>query len=339
MICTLIMVAITYFYLARKKRIYNFQKKIKEHLEIWITKTILEEDTTDEAFYVPPKFNRLFQHKDARQIAIDEIINSKKSLSGTAAKNLIRLYDQMDFKNDSLEKLKSKDWELVAKGIQELSLMEYNKAITKIYRLTNSKEEFVRDEAQLAIIYLSGFKGLRFLNVVKYPITEWQSIKLLEMLPHSGVTDMQDLPKWLQSSNYTVVVFALKLVAKFQQFEFHDQVVACLAHENELVRYYAIKALSEIATEDTASILLAHFQKETQRNQIQILKDIVEFGSEDITPLLISIIENANPAIQLKASIALAKISKNGLAYLAEKVEKQVEPFEKILAHVKYELE
>lgn len=61
-------------------------------------------------------------------------------------------------------------------------MMDQKNLLTKIYRETNSKNEFVRSEAQIAIIYMTGFNGLRFLDVISYPLTLWQQIKLLEQL-------------------------------------------------------------------------------------------------------------------------------------------------------------
>jgi len=144
--------------------------------------------------------------------------------------------------------------------------------LTKIYKNTNSANEYVRMEAQTGVIHFSGFEGLRFLEVLTYPLSEWQQIKLLEQLRSKNMIELVRLPVWLKSQNDSVVIFSLKLVEEFQQYHVHNEVAECLHHANEKVRYQAMKALERIANEETASLLIAQYDNESTPLRSHILK-------------------------------------------------------------------
>ena len=92
--------------------------------------------------------------------------------------------------------------------------MEQRKQVARIYRLTNAPNEILRMEAQAAIVQLYGFEGLRFLDILVRPLSEWQQIHLLRLLSRTPGTPSGKLREWLRSSNPTVRDFARKLTAE-----------------------------------------------------------------------------------------------------------------------------
>ena len=335
-ICILLIVILIYAQLLAKKRMYFYTERIRNNIEVWISHIILEESV--EGIEIPKKFYRLLDDPKARQVAIDELINCKKNFSGLVAENIVALYNQLGLREDSLEKMQNKrKWYLKARGIQELYLMDQKNLLTKIYRETNSKNEFVRSEAQIAIIYMTGFNGLRFLDVISYPLTLWQQIKLLEQLRLFGKKeDLSDrLPKWLQSKNETVIVFALRLAAEYQQYAVKDAIMNCLVHPSDAVRTRAIKTLIVLADEQTPFILSGYFSKENFDNQAHILDSLVNMASDEQAPFLERLLDAPDNIIKLKAAIVLAGNCTNGMSVLEKRAILEPEPFERILRHVK----
>lgn len=335
-ICILLIVILIYAQLLAKKRMYFYTERIRNNIEVWISHIILEESV--EGIEIPKKFYRLLDDPKARQVAIDELINCKKNFSGLVAENIVALYNQLGLREDSLEKMQNKrKWYLKARGIQELYLMDQKNLLTKIYRETNSKNEFVRSEAQIAIIYMTGFNGLRFLDVISYPLTLWQQIKLLEQLRLFGKKeDLSDrLPKWFQSKNDTVVVFALRLAAEYQQYAVKDAIMNCLVHPSDSVRTRAIKTLITLADEQTPFILTGYFSKENFDNQVHILNSLASIATDEQTPFLERLLDAPDNIIKLKAAVVLANNSTNGLSILEKRAMQEPEPFERILRHVK----
>ncbi|MDE3234426.1 MAG: HEAT repeat domain-containing protein [Bacteroidota bacterium] len=317
---------------------FLYKKSIRNKLEVWITQSILD-DISDEgaAFEIPEKFRRILQNKVARQFVIDELVSSKKNLTGTAGNNIVKLYEELDLKKDSLEKMSSTQWYIKAKGIQELYLMDQNDMLKRIYKNINSRNEYIRMEAQTGIIHMSGFDGLRFLDVVAYPLTEWQQLKLLDQLKLNDVKEnfSQSIIRWLTSHNDTVIIFALKLAAEYQQFSVHNDAARALHHTNGNVRYQAIKTLKRLANETTASLLANHFPKENQRNRLLILEVLTDIGSVEQTNFLENLLNVKDITIQLKAATALAKAIPGGNELLYQKAIAQPDLLSAVYLHVK----
>lgn len=331
---TIALVTFTYLYLGLKKQAFFFRERIKKSLELWISSVILSDDP-EENIRIPEKFNKIFEKSIARQYAIEHLIINKKTFAGAVGDNIRLLYEQLGFKEDSLRKLKSKLWYIRAKGIQELALMDQSDQLIKVYRLTNSRNELVRNEAQAAIIHWSGFNGLRFLDVAAYDISEWQQVQLLVQLRNFTQQDMPKLHKWLSSSNDTVVIFALKLAEVYQQFQVKENVEACLSHANESVRIHAINTLAVIGDEGSADKMVAQYLQEDFANRINILNRMAAISSPAQLPFLLSELDNSNDFLKLAAARAIAKTGHSSL--LQEKAASQPEPYRQIYQHVKAE--
>jgi hypothetical protein len=332
---TISFVAFTYLYLGLRKRSFFFKERIKKSLELWISHVILSEGEEEE-MHIPEKFIKMFRHPTARQYAIENLITNKKSFSGAVADNIRDLYEKLGFKNDSVKKMQSRKWFVQAKGIQELAIMDQNDQIIKVYRLTNSKNELVRNEAQNAITQWSGFKGLRFLDVVRYEISEWQQIQLLVLLKNFTQQEMPKLRNWLSSQNDTVVVFALRLAETYQQFGVKDKVEDCLFHRNEKVRVQAVNTLSKIGDNKSADKMTVQYSNESQQNQINILNRLPLIAGEEHLSFLAGQLNAEDDFIKLSAARAIAEM--HHLEVLEEKATEQPEPYQHILKHVKAEL-
>ncbi|MFW2476080.1 MAG: hypothetical protein ACN4EP_04145 [Sediminibacterium sp.] len=332
----MLIIILIYAQLMAKKRMHFHITRIRNNIEVWISQIILEESV--DGIEIPKKFYRLLDDPKARQVAIDELVNCKKNFSGLVAENIVSLYNKLGLNEDSLNKMNNKrKWYVKAKGIQELYLMDQKKLLTKIYRETNSTNEFVRSEAQIAILYLTGFKGLRFLDVISYPLTLWQQIKLLEQLRLFGKKeDLSDrIPRWLLSKNDTVIIFALRLAAEYQQFGVKNAIMNCLVHPSPAVRTRAIKTLIVLADEQTPFVLTGYYSKETLENQVHILNSLASMATDEQQSFLEKLLDAPENIIKLKAAIVLANNCTDGIAILEKKAALEPEPFLRILGHVK----
>jgi hypothetical protein len=212
------------------------------------------------------------------------LVQFHKSVNGVAADNIKWLYEKLAFKADSLKQLSSHRWHKRAAAIQELAEMGQQDCITKIYRYTNHSNYYIRSEAQVAVVKLTGLEGLRFLNVISQPITQWQQLCLLQQLPPYATIKEDKLRTWLSSSNETVVELALKLVKAYSIFEAHDSLIHCLKHSSVAIRTEAILLLKDLGQVTTMPILKAHFSKAERSEKIAILQVLKASGTaEDIT--------------------------------------------------------
>lgn len=330
-----VVVAAIYLYLFYKKRTFRKKYLIQQDLENWISNIIMEESAED--IELPENFYRLMRDPVARQFAIDELIVCKKNFSGAGSENIVKLYQQLGLKSASVKKMKSgKAWYIRAKGIQELYMMDQQDQLTAIYKQTNSKNEYVRMEAQTGVINLTGYAGLRFLDVISYPISEWQQLKLLEQLRLSKKKEdlSSKIPGWLSSKNDTVVVFALKLADDFQLFSIKKAIVNCLVHPSGEVRTAALKTMVRLADEQTPTLLLGYIKKESLSNQVYILEALEKLATDAEKETLFQLLEHSNDTIKLKAAMVIASCCTGGEALLAAKASETPEPYQRILLHV-----
>ena len=338
-ICIVIVVSVIYLYLYFKKTRFLYTNRIAKNLEVWISAIIMEESTDD--IVMPKRFYQMMKNPWAQQFVIDELVGCKKNFSGAVAENIVVLYKQLGLKSVSVKKMRSnKGWHIKAKGIQELYMMDQQDVLTSIYKNTNSNNEYIRMEAQTGVIHLAGFSGLRFLDVISYPITEWQQLKLLEQLRLSSKKeDLSDkVPVWLVSKNHTVVVFALKLADEYQLFSVKEKVTACLVHPSAPVRSQALKTLVRLADDGTATILLGYINKEPFANQAYILNALQYIASDREKDFLLRLLKHTHDQVKLKAAMVIARCCTDGMKILEEKAAEMPEPYQRILLHVQSEL-
>jgi len=217
------LIAFMLLYLLRRAALERRNTRWRGLFSSLIQRAIDWEGPEGERLPVAFRAGRSLKHPAARQLLIAELVTGKKALSGSAGANLVRLYTQLGLEADSLRKLTSPAWHRQAQGIQELALMEQRKQVARIYRLTNAPNEIVRTEAQAAIVQLYGFDGLRFLDVLVRPLSEWQQIQLLRLLSRTSGTPSGKLREWLRSTNPTVRDFVRKLTAEHHLEDMVDE--------------------------------------------------------------------------------------------------------------------
>jgi hypothetical protein len=239
------------------------QKRKNEHLRS-IYSSFLSEiilcDTKEELLecinkrYVQSMKKRWLYDEIARSLLIREMVQAAKSLSGGAKDNVLWLYDNLALQEDNVKRLQSKNWHVKARSIQELAEMKQTDIITRIYRETNSRNKYIRAEAQIAVVKLTGFDGLRFLNVLSQPISVWQQICLLEQLPPFGI-DSEKVGKWLRSSNESVIEFTLRLIQRYQLYDQVEATLSFLEHPLKNIRLQAVQTLCDLDAEGTIQLL------------------------------------------------------------------------------------
>lgn len=333
-----------FFYLNFKKGRAAKAHELKKHFERLIGKAIFFEEGTGEKgeegqwMPVPQKFHKMLGKPFHRRVIIGELIHTKKNLSGEASENLRKLYEKLGLDRDSRQKLKNGRWYMKARGILELSAMDQKDCLLTIYKLTNHKNEFVRMEAQSAIINFAGAEGLRFLDIISYPLLPWQQIKLLDQLSSLRAESFPGIEKWLVAENDSVVLFALRLVRIYHRFELHDAAAKCLTHRLPEIRQCAVETLMHIYEENTASLILENYENENKSYQLMALKALKEIGPEENIPFLTGELGKPDDDIKLAAARALAAATgKGGITLLESWPSAQVYPWKEIIQQVKGE--
>lgn len=282
------------------------QKELQHQFKDWLVGIILEETDVDHLeFEVPHDIRKLLKNSFARQVLLQELKGLKQSLSGQPSENLEKLYRQLNLQTISCGSLQRRLWHLKSKGIQELAAMNQQGVTQDLFLLTNHKHPNVRMEAQIAMVVLKQYEGLQLFENLVYPLTEWHQIKLLQLLAHQPIPSEAAIVRWLHSSNYSVVQFALKLIGEQHALYFQEEVIACLYHTDETVRRQAIICLGYIPSARASASLKRLFACEPHKDlQLVILNELIRSGAIDDLLFLQTLQENTDIDIKLAADRA-----------------------------------
>ena len=330
------------FYLYIKNKYEKKHDKWRLISDLLIRKAVFYEDDDSDseeetAIPVTDRAKKLMHNKHFRKLLTAEIMSAKKNITGTSADSLKQLYQQLLLDKYASKNLKSRYWHIRAKDIQELTVMEMSEFATQLYTFTNEENELVRMEAQTALVQFHGFEGLRFLDIITYPISNWQQIKLLQQLAQEPPADIS-IDVWLASPNSSVVEFALKLARSYHRFELHDNILPCLDHADPQVRLEAINFFCEIYTDDTSDELISRFLTDSFKHQLAMIKAFQSIGTEKDIEFLLSLLHENNYEMKFSAARALAKIGKNGLTSLEDQANSTGYPLNEMVLQIKGEL-
>ncbi len=216
-----------------------------------------------------------------RAVLAEILLDLQKDVSGDARKRLFKIYQDLDLHLDAFEKLKSWRWEVVSKGILELTQMQVSTAYGFIKKFINHKKGVIRKQAQIATVSLKHEGIGYFLDTARFQISEWQQLKLLEVLRNIEDFDPPRFKAWLTSKNKDVVLFALRLIKYYNQNDADAALVELVKHKNDQVRSEAIQCVKEFNVYEALDVMKAVFRKSKVETKIQILDTMASLGKDE----------------------------------------------------------
>ncbi|KAA2240208.1 HEAT repeat domain-containing protein [Chitinophaga agrisoli] len=321
--------------LRQRRQKHALQEQVQQFFDEWLSQALMGDVSANTAFTIPDLLQPGRRNSFARQYAIGQLINTKKNLIGLAARNIIWLYEQMGLQTDSIAQFRHRKWHKKARGIYELYMMEQAGMQQKINRYTNSRNEHVRMEAQIAVLAFAGFNGLHFLDTLTRPMSHWQQLRLIDQLTPLDPGNFDHLANWLKSPNPDVVVFTLKLTDLYQQLQVREEVIACLQSPNAGIRAHAIRALIRVGNEDTPAVLVKQYRAETTANKPIVLQSLENMATDRELPFLLQLLDNPDPAVKLQGSRIILKCCSNGALLLEQRAHHGAPVHKQIFLHIK----
>lgn len=257
--------------------LYSFyQYKTLNHAHKW--SAMIDEKVSDAIVYGSEDkkddeiFNTYSQESSFRNLFLERLVASEKKFSGGAQTEIKKIFADYNLQKEALNKLEQKKPHLIAEGIQELTAMKVEMAVPKIMPFLNHPSPQVYQEAQYAMVVFKGFQGLHFLNDFPYIISDWQQLRLLRSINLDPDQCQQVVNVWLDSQNTSVIIFALRLLRKFQMLAFYEKAKALLVHPSVDVRIEAVKALQALENPSTIAEFKEIYEEQPIEVQIEILK-------------------------------------------------------------------
>ncbi|MBT8235421.1 MAG: hypothetical protein KJO04_04450 [Bacteroidia bacterium] len=221
-----------------------------------------------------------------RKMVSEILMDLQADLSGEARQRLIKIYQHYGLHHDAIKRLKSIRWEVVCRGINELTQMQVNGAYIYIRKFINDNRSIVRKQAQVATVALK-HEGINyFLDTATCKISEWQQLKLLETLQSLDNYKPPHFRLWLTSKNKFVVLFALRLIKSFEQDDAMDSILKLVKHRDDSIKVEAINCLRAFEIREALPLFKAVFWICQPEVKLALLAAIGHLGTKDEIPFL-----------------------------------------------------
>ncbi len=274
----------------------------------------LEEDATkdEKSNYIALKIEirQLLKDTFNRQVLSEILLDLRKDVSGDAQQALFRLYQDLGLHKDAFIKLKGWRWQIISKGILDLTRMEVAESYGFITKFINDKRSTIRKQAEIATVTLR-HEGINyFLDTTKYKISEWQQLKLLDVIRNKEDFQPPRFKAWLTSSNKYVVLFALRLIKHFNQNDANVSLIELVKHKNSQIKEEAVGCIKEFNVTESLDTLKLVFWNCSIDVKIAILDAIAQIGSDtDIEFLNLIDKKELNFSVKSKALSSINAIS------------------------------
>ena len=282
----------------------------------------------DDDRLISDTFFKLFDKKDLkrkhrRSVLLEELIHLHENFTGETAVRLELIYRKLGFHLDSIKKLKSRRWYVVAKGMRELALMNIHEAKDRISRFVSNRNDILRMEARISLVKLSENDPLFFLANETEALSAWDMANLHAMLVKIPESNIPFFSNWLNSPNKTVVLFCISMIGAFRQNDAIPVLLRLLDQQDELIKQAAIKALREMNAQQAEEKLIAMYPLETPEVQNEILKSLETIASDNSITLYEHILRQPVPELQqalfsVKALLSLGERGKSIVRKIAE---------------------
>lgn len=273
------------FFIRNRIGTYNMRSKDKKmEFSPMISEFLFYEDSNnkeEKKNYLNLKVQIRESIKDNfdRNILTEVLLDLRKDLSGQSQIVLIELYKDLGLHNTAYEKLSSRRWQIISSGILELTAMEVLESYSLIIKFINHRQGTIRKQAEIAVVNLKEEGIAYFLDNTKYKISEWQQLKLLDVLRHKPNFDAPQFSLWLTSTNTHVVLFSLRLIKYYKQSDAKRSIITLLKHKNRDIQIEAIDCIKEFYFVDAIPTLKMVFIKANNDVKIAILDTLGEIGS------------------------------------------------------------
>lgn len=256
------------------------------------------------------EIRQLLKNDFNRQVLTEILLDLRKDVSGDAQKRLIKLYQDLGLHQDAFTKLKSWRWEVISKGMLELTQMQVEESYSFITKFINDKRATIRKQAEIATVTLKKEGIDYFLDTTKYRISEWQQLKLLDVLRNQKDFEPPRFKAWLTSNNKFVVLFALRLIKYYNQNDAIASLIELIKHKNNQIKEEAIACIKEFNVVEALETLKLVFWKSSVDIKISILGAIAVLGTE-VDLEFLRLIENkeSNFSVRSKAISSINTIA------------------------------
>ena len=232
------------------------------------------------------EIRELLKNDFNRRVLVEILLDLQRDIAGDARNRLFKLYKDLGLHLDAFEKLKSRRWEVISKGILELTHLQVEESYGFIKKFINHRRGVIRKQAQMATVSLKHEGIIYFLDTCKYRISEWQQLKLLDVIRNLEDFQPPRFKAWLTAKNKDVVLFSLRLIKYYKQNDANSSLIELVKHKNDQIKIEAINCIKDFAVFEALNTLKAVFWKCSSIVKLSLLDAVASLGKEADIPFL-----------------------------------------------------
>ncbi len=282
----------------------------------------------------PDEFRSIASNNYNRQVLIDQMIDVSVNLKGEESKKLIGLYKHLGLDKDSLSRARDFRWHKKIKGFRELAFMNIKDANDSIFKALNSSNEILRMEAQIALVRLSDNDHFEFLSHLERPFSLWEQITLHDLIIQHDIP-VPSFKKWLTSSNDSVVIFSLRMIREFKQFDAEEGIKRCLLHNSPDVRLLAVQVAGDLGLSSTLEIMKRMYKTQDYKTCLEIVKSMGKMPDPSMLGFLKLVLDKEDDVqLQIEATKSIEKMGEEGVKALVKIMKSEYKNYNIIVRHV-----
>jgi hypothetical protein len=301
------------FFLRMRKKIRNKKEKlVQEKINLFFSEVFFSETQTEKYydFKIGSFRNSIPLHTNwCKDLLIQNILDLVRNFKGGNNEKFLSVFFKLGLQDYTKNLIKSPFWFVKTKAIFFWREIRYVKGKKTILKFTDHKNPNLRSAALIAYISLQEKEPLKILESYSYNISHVEGLNILDIIQRRKINKPENLSSWLYFKEDSRIIFALKLVAYYNDLGSGDIVIELLNSDNYKVRNEAIKTIRELLLFSAEPDLIKAFPHEIVENQIEIIKTLSLIGSEESKMYLHYILALKNPSeIQLEAMYTLKKL-------------------------------
>lgn len=324
MIILLIVILLHRNKMEREERLRQY---LSETYQGMIVDYLFSDSNTDKFFEIASTGYR-------RQVLIDQMIDVSVNLKGDSEKKLQNLYLALGLEKDSIKRAHDVRWHKKIKGFRELAFMNIKVANSSIYKALNSGNEILRMEAQIALVRLTDHEPFGFLSNLRRPFSLWEQITLHDLIIQHELP-VPSFSKWLNSSNPTVVMFALRMIREFRQKNAEDEVREILEHPAAEVRRLAVQVAGDLDMRSTLDTMKRMYKSQDYNTCLEIVKSMGKMPDPTLIGFLQLVLDKEDDVqLQIEATKAIENNGEEGVKTLVKLMKSEYKNYNIIVRHV-----
>lgn len=310
LVFSVVFVIFQLFYLRSRKKYLAENKKMVQYKVNGFLSDLLFGDNLSEDYYDSQinafKSKIPLQKSWCKDLLIQNIIELGKNIKGESKSGLLSVYFKLGLQGYTERLLRSSQWYLKSKAVYYWRELNYSKAADKIYPLISHSNHELRSSALLAYISLAELDPLHVLEEYTDNISHVEGLNILDVIQRKKIKKPENLGKWLEFEEYSHLIFALKLVAYYNDLDSGPKVVKLLTSLNPKVRLEAIKTIGKLFYFDAEQTLIDSFENEEEENQIEIIHTLKGIGGDQSSEFVHQLLESPRSAeLQIAALYTL----------------------------------